>query len=137
MKKIFVTSLFFVVLLGICISASISEENPSLADQVVGIYKGKMRNPSVDKSNHKIKITKINDTKVKIQPKTGNQSQTIEVDLEAQTMGSVTVIKFKLPGDHLLNNGMYAEVNGRLSYAVHLGGDDPRNIEVFSGKKLE
>ena len=137
MKKTFFTGLLLVALMGINISSTIPEENTSLADQVVGIYKGKMRNPTVDKNNHKIKITKINDTKIKIQPKTGNQSQTMEVELEAQTMGSVTVIKFKLPGDHLLNNGMYAEANGRLSYAVHLGGNDPRNIEVFSGKKLE
>lgn len=135
MKKTFILSLFLAALLGIGISATLVENTPDLADKVVGIYKGKLRNSTVDLDDYKIKITKINDTKVKIQPQTGSQSHTFDVDLEEQTMGTVTVIKFKLPGDHLLNNGTFAEVNNRLSYAIHLGGDDPRNIEVFVGKK--
>lgn len=135
MKKTFFFNLFLAALLGICISTTLPEHPTSLADKVVGIYKGKLRNPTVDLDNYKIKITKINDTKVKIQPKTGNQSQTFDVDLEEQTMGTITIIKFKLPEDHLLNNGMFAEVNSRLSYVIHLGGDDLRNIEVFVGAK--
>lgn len=134
MKITFLPNLLILALLSFGVSITVSGQT-SLADQVVGVYKGKLRNSSVDLNNYKIKIIKVSDLKVKIQPKTGNQSQSFELELEEQTMGSIKVIKFKMPGNHLMNNGMFAETNGRLSYGLHLGGDDVRNIEVFAGKK--
>lgn len=132
MKKSCFSSLLLILFLT---AASLSLQAQSIADQVAGIYKGKLQNKSVKLNNYKIKIEKISDFKVKIQALSGAQSQTLEVELVEQSMGSQTVIKFKFPTDHLLNNGMFVKSNGRLSYAVHLGTDDPRNLEVFSGEK--
>ncbi len=108
----------------------------SLSDKVAGEFKGRLKNQSSDLNDYKIKITKISDTKVKVQPLTGTQSQTFIAELTESQMGSITVIKFKLPSDHLMNNGMYVDSNKRLSYSIFLGGDDDRNIEIFSGSKI-
>jgi len=133
MKKLTLVSLLLTTFTLFSFTSDLSGQ--SLADQVAGNYKGTLRNPTNTQNDYRIKLVKINDTKVRIQPFTGTLSQTIEVDLEEQTMGTITLIKFKMPGDHMANNGMYAAENGRLTYIFHLGGDDDRNIELFSGKR--
>ena len=123
------------LLLFVALTFTLSVFSQSLADQVVGEFKGKLRNKTVDLDDYKINITKVSDTKVKIQPLTGVQSQTFTVDLIEETMGTIKVIKFKFATDHILNNGMYVDQNKKLSYAVHLGGAEMNNIEVFVGEK--
>ena len=137
MKRSIAFSLTFAVILvfGLALPLDLSAQNQSLADQVSGEFKGKLRNQTSDLSNYKIKITKVSDDTVKIQPKIGSSSQTFEVKLTEQVAGEITMIKFKMPGDNIMNNGMFIQSNGRLSYSIHLGGDNPRNLEVFSGKK--
>jgi len=135
MKKTLVFFLAVITFLGFGFTFNLQAQNQSLADKTIGEFKGKLRNQDHNLTDYKIKITKVSDQVVKIQPVSGSSSQTFEVKLTEQIMGSVTMIKFKLPGDHIMNNGMFVEQNGRLSYSMHLGGDNPRNIEVFTGTK--
>ncbi len=121
------------LLIGFFFSPSLSGQE--LANQLVGTFKGKLRNQTIEVNDYEIKVVRVDSTKIRIEPLTGSQSQTVVIELTEQTMGSVTIIKFKMPTDHLFNNGMYVNENGRISYGLFLGGTDPRNIEIFTGKK--
>jgi len=135
MKKTFVFSFALFAIFAFAPTFNLQGQNQSLADKVVGEFKGKLQNKNHKIKNHKIKITKVSDIKVKIQPVSGSSSQSFEVKLTEQVAGNITMIKFKIPGDHIMNNGMFVKSNGKLSYSMHLGGEDPRNIEVFVGSK--
>ena len=108
----------------------------SLADKVVGTFIGMLGHPvSGTHDNYRIKVTKINDTRVQISAFEGSVSSTFRVDLLEESVGLLSYIRFQSPDDILANNGSFAFATGRLSYGYFLGGSDDSNVEVFYGTK--
>ncbi len=106
----------------------------ALADQIQGTFIGHFQNPTMEITEYRIVVTRIDDTTVQISPASGGVSSTFLANLTSMVSGSVTSITLQAPSDILLHNGTFVATTGRLSYSYHLGGD-ARDIEVFSGTK--
>ena len=108
----------------------------SLADKVVGTFIGMLGHPvSGMHDNYRIKVTKINDTRVQISAFEGSVSSTFRVDLLEESVGMLSSIRFQSPDDILANNGSFTFATGSLAYGYFLGGSDDSNVEVFYGTK--
>ncbi len=105
----------------------------SAADEISGEYIGKLMDPSLASAidDHKITITKIDDNTVKIAPSITTSSATFEATV-TKVNGAIHI---KSSSDILANNGMYAPTVNRFSYIYHLGGNDDRNVQLFTGRK--
>ncbi len=110
-------------------------EDPTLADQIKGNFKGMLQSPGTAINDYEIIVTEVNDTRVSIAPAAGDTSATFAVNLTTETSGSVTIIVLKAPSDIIENNGTFTASTGQLSYTYHLGGNDDHNIEIFLGEK--
>ena len=130
--KLTVIFLFIALMLS---CSSTTSSNPTLADQIVGDFIGLFQNPTGPILDYEITITKVNNSRVKIAPTSGNASATFEVDLTSETNGNVTYIILKADSDIIENNGTFVPSTGRLSYTYHLGGNDDTNLEIFVGDK--
>lgn len=113
----------------------IHAQSTNIASQLVGTYKGKLRSKTFNQESYLIKVTRISNDSIRVQPKTGNQSASFTAKVEEKLMGSMKIVQISIPGNALLNNGTFVQSNGLLTYMYHKGGDDDHNIEVYTGEK--
>ena len=124
-----------IILLNCSSSGPTGSTATTLADQIVGNFKGTLQNPGGNIPDYLIIVTEINNTRVNVASASGGSSATFVVDLESEVSGNITSIILKSPDDILENNGTFVASTGKLSYAFQLGGNDDYNIEVFLGDK--
>ena len=120
--------LFF---LGFLLISHCAIAQTSLAENMVGSYKGQFRGPGMAATveNHHIKVTAVNDSTIHIEATGGSESTSFKATV-TENNGIYTL---KAPGNFMIHNGSFALAAKRISYTYHLGGSDPRNVEVFSG----
>ena len=139
MKRTF--EFFKMVVLTMVVAVSISacgtddSSAGAYADDVVGNYMGTLQNPTMGTvEDYNITVTRLSDTEVRIAPASGEDSATFNAKLESGSVANTLILK--VATDILANNGSYSKVLEKLSYTLHLGGDDEHNVEVFVGKKV-
>ena len=139
MKRTF--EFFKMVVLTMVVAVSISacgtddSSAGTYADDVVGNYMGTLQNPTMGTvEDYNITVTRNSDTEVTIAPASGGDSETFNATLEAGSVANTLILK--VATDILANNGSYSILLEKLSYTLHLGGDDDHNVEVFVGKKV-
>ena len=105
----------------------------TLADEIVGTYTGMFAKDGELNKEFQVRVTKLSDQMVLIEPLDGISSQPVKAKIREDNLSAIRVIRLDPVGDVVLKNGMMTPVNGRLSYG--LSSKDGLKLEVFSGIK--
>ena len=131
----------------ICSETTLSDEH-TLADQVAGIYCGRVTNSCNGMlDNYRIRVQRLSNTKVSISRNilAACPGLTAQAELKESVVGGITSIILKVPEDWMMNycpqcprrNGTYVHSNDRLFYVLPYDTSITWRVdlEMFSGVK--
>ena len=151
MKYLFQTILLWPLapLFLFCGDVAFSDER-TLADQVAGIYCGRVMNSCNGMlDNYRIRVQRLSKNKVSISRNISSTCPGLKAQagLKEEVIGGVTSIKLQVPEDWLVvycpqcprTNGAYVHSNDRLSYVLPYDTSITWRVdlEMFSGTKSE
>lgn len=102
-------------------------------EKMEGTYVGSFHSPDSAGTyeNFELIVSKINDSTIHVAGKTPG----ISTEFDAYVVNDQGVYRLKIMDTFMSNNGSFSPQTNRLSIAYHRGGQDPRNMEIFSGTK--
>lgn len=106
-----------------------------MADKMVGTYVGEYHYQNILIPDFSINVSKVSENEINIYPRDGATSSNFIATLDQKTIQGSSIIFIRTPNDMLDINGSFIESSGRLTYNLHLGGPDKKNIETFAGIK--
>ncbi len=131
-------------------SKMVFSDDRTLADQVAGIYCGRVMNSCNGMlDNFRIRVQRLSNNKVSISRNISSTCPGLKAQagLKEEVIGGVTSIKLQVPEDWLVvycpqcprTNGAYVHSNDRLSYVLPYDTSITWRVdlEMFSGTKSE
>ncbi len=102
-------------------------------EKMEGTYIGSFHSPdsSGTYENFELIVSKLNDSTIHV----AGKNPGISTEFDAVIVNVQGTYRLKIKDSLISNNGTFSPQTSRLSIAYHRGGDDPRNMEIFSGVK--